>query len=423
MKNKIVSLLLVIAMLFGFASCRRDKETDESKGNGGLNIEVEELEYSEGAIAEATAGIVDLVTKIVGLLGYSEQIKNEDIEKIGDVFKNEVIPILVDVRIYPSELESLLLYADECVEIAEGADKDRIKTNIISDLYSKFSAVLDKDRLGALVYELHVLAINKKLESAKEKYDKHGYAFYLEDVEYYNSLIKKAGELGREKFCDAVSVLTFTISAFNESADFDDSGVSISAGDAVAILERQGKEFAKLELNSTDWQTVAEMCEAFIPKSPSDTLESKLLVILGNEDFFISAADAMTDLIEFYTSLTEDISEESIPAIENKEEYAYEIAICRELMKKESELRVFLSKIEEKVPGASRDAVTLMSSFDKDGYTKFESEYYADSDALILAIKAFVESPTGENYGLLESAYLGYAARINSAIAYVYLYK
>ena len=420
MKYRIIAAALVVAMLLGLTSCKNKKKDDVDEPTGdGLTVEVEPVEYSEEYIGEASLEVAALTRELARVFGYSEQVKDSDITEVVDTFKNDIVPILTDVAIYPSELTGLFGCVRECIALA---DKEEDSTKVFSDMYTKFTLILDGDRLGALVYELQLLTFEKKAEDAQKKYDKLGYVFYLEDVNYYNSLTQKAKSLGRADFASALSVLAFTASAFNGSAEFNGDDINITVSDSVAIMKKQAEKFAELKLDESDWKTVADMCGAFIPKNVSDDLKGKMLIVLENGNFFVESAAVMPELIKFYATITANVSKENISLVENKAEYAYVRAICSEIVKNENAFRALLSSVEEKISEASEECIELVNIYKKSGYKKFLSEYNAGASELVFAVKTFDADPTEANYKHLTNVIMGYLANVNSVVAYVYLY-
>lgn len=422
MKTKIIAVILIMAMLFGFSSCKKKNDNSTPKDED-LTVEIEELEYTESDITDASSEITALATELFRVLGYSNQVEDEDLKQIDTVFRSDILPIMIDVKIYPSELMSLLACAKECIALADNDAYKEATPKILSDMYTKCVSVIDADRFGALVYELQIFAINRKAMSVQEKYDKYGYIFYLEEVKYYESVVEKAKSLGRADFSSAVSALIFTASAFNGSANFEGDGVSISVSDSIAVMERQAKKFAELGLDGNDWQIVAEMFEVFIPNDVSDDLKGRVMLALDDSDFFIKAMAVMPDLIEFYAEITKEVSKENIALIENKAECAYVRAVCAEIVKKEGAFRKLLSALEEKIPEASEKCLDLVNTYEKPGYSAFLTNYNCSASELINSIKAFSSDPTAYNYDTLLKNCIGYAAGINSVVTYVYLYK
>ena len=424
MKNRIISLLLLLCTLVSLASCDKGKDNNTPPVNNDFIVETVPVEYSAQQIADAGRRVAEIAEDLIEALGYADHVTEDDIEEIGKTFENDVVPMLIDVAIYPEELFELLDCIDDFSALLGDENSEQDIAQAISDLYAELASVLDAERVGEFVYEMQLFVLAVNAEQAQEKYDKYGYAFYLEDVKRYEALIDKARSIGRKDFADAISVLIFTASALNASLDIEsDKGISISAADTADILKQQGERFAALSLDVEDWQTVAAIYEELLPTTSSQSLEGKVLLALNNDNFFMESADVMPDVLAFYGLITADISPESISLIENGEEYAYPIAACTELMKNEGAFRELLGKLAEKIPSPTTACIIAVNSSDKAGYAEFLESYSADIDGLILSVKAFLNAPGAESYVAMNDACIGYAASINSVLAYVYLYN
>lgn len=415
MKNRIIAFLLTVFMAFGLASCKKDK--DKKPESSAITVDEEKIEYDSQYVDQASEEVKSLASDFARILGYSDQINTDEMEMIGSTFRNDIVPILADVEIYPSEFTSLMECAHEIVALLDDESSQYGEgPEAVSAMYGKLAAVLDTDRLGALVFELYTLALDSEIDKAQANYDKYGYPYLIEDINYYTELIGRAEALGRKNFADALSVVSFSASLINGSLSTENDGISISAADSFDVLKKQGEKFASLTLSASEWQTVAEMCEVFMPKTGSS-----FEAALNNDDFFIESADIMPDFLAFYAKLTSDISPDSASSIDSGAQYAVELAICRELVKHEEEFRAFLAEAEKKIPEAGESSMTFIRLNDKAAYEEFCSTYAADSDELISAVKSFLSNPTGANYSLLKDACRGYFAELNSAVAYEYL--
>ena len=426
MKKRIISLILAIAVLFSFASC--DLWTDKGKNDNVQNppdndftVETETVEYSEKDVTEATERVVALVSAFADILGYGKHFDIDRRASLGNTVSTKVVPALIDVGVYPEEFFSLIDCADETVAFYTSETEDEVNPKIISDLYTRFISVIDVNRLGALLYELIMIRLDSELLAAKEKYENKDSKLNLEKYEYYTALVGKASELGRGKFTDAFSVIVFSASLFNSEADISDKGINLSVEDALEIMRKQGEKFAQMTLDAADWQVIAEVVENYLPESGS-TVKGKLLISLDYADFFIESADVIPDIIGFYADKTANISKESIEIIKAGGEYAYELALVRELLSDRAALVEILTLLDEKIPEADTRCVTAINSYDKSGYDKFCESYGASIDGLILALEDFSASQSDESYLAMIDAAYGYFARINSVVTYVYLY-
>lgn len=420
MKNRIISLLLMLSLVFSFASCKKGGEEIPPKDRN-LTVETETVEYTADDINEAAAEVSEIVAELTPLLGYPK-LNDEKKKQVSDKFKTDIMPVMIKVPVYRDELFDMLACMRECMEMSESEHKSDEKLRFFSDLYIKFNSILETNRLGALIYELQLVWLDESLERAKERYDKYGYPFYLDDIQHYTVLSGEARALGADSFTDAFSVLMFMASASLGTVSSQDGIIKISAGDLFVIMEKQSEEYSSISLTEENWKTVVRMCEEFIPDNVANTIKGQLLVTLDNEDFFAEAADVIPYLLDFYVDVTADISDENIDIIEAGEAYAAELVICKEILRHVDSFETFLASFEQKMPNASAECINAVKTYDVDGYEAFCENYGATADELISGIRAFVLSPTEENYSELEKLTIGYAATVNSVVAYVYLY-
>ena len=378
------------------------------------------MEYSPEAVESAVEDLTAIFERVVDILGYADHVEEEDLEALADRFRNEIVPALVDLKIYPEELSAIIEATDECLTLWEDNNVDN-DPKLFSDLYTKLVSIIDTERLGGLIFEIEAVVLGAKLERAEKKYSEHSSTLNLRKLEYYRSLSDKAKTLGREKFVAAMEVILFGASSFNSSADFED-GISVSTSDTLEIMKRQGERFLALPLTEEDWQTVAAMCEEYLPTKAGESLGSKIFITLNNDNFFIEAADVMPALIKLYAALISDISSTDKEFLDSGSEYAYEAVIARQIVKHESEFGEFMLVFEEKLPGATSSAISSVKAYDKAGYNAFVEAYNTDLTGLMNTIKAFAETPCAATRGALTDAYCGYMARLNPVVAYVYFY-
>ena len=350
---------------------------------------------------------------------YDKQLTDAEIANVDAAVKTEIFPFILDIPIYKDELFAMIECAEEALGDREDEEADQAGSDL--DLYKKLGQILDGARLGALVYELELFNLDRKADEAMKKYNNGSGKRYLEEAEYYQSLIVKAEQLSRAKFADAFSVLAFVAASAAEGVDTDTGDIRVTIGDVFVILGKQGEKFASMGLVDADWQTVAEIYEDFIP-TKATSLREKILISLEYDDFFIDAAVLMPDAIAFYATLTKDISKENIAILESGEPLAYERVVCGELLKNREALISFLSVMEEELPAAGAKSLSAIKAYDKAGYNEFLTRDVADADGVVAALEAFVAEPTEEGLGAIKDTFVAFVASINPVLAYVYLY-
>ena len=418
MKNRIICLAIAFAVLFGFASCNKTVEEEVPPKDHELSVEIETVEYDEASINEASARIADITAEMIKKY-YNKQLTDDELASVDAAIKTEIFPSVQEIPIYKNELFAMIECAEKYFEAGE--DEEAEPSGSYFDLYKSFGEIIDGARLGALVYELEIFNLDRKADEAMKKYNNGSGNRYLEEAEYYESLIAKAEQLGRVKFADAFSVFAFMVSSAEEGVDIDTGDLRVTFGDIFVILGKQGEKFASMGLSEADWQIVAEICEDFIPTKATN-LRERIMISLGYDDFFIHAAAFMKDVVDFYAILTRDISKENIPILEANEPLAYERVVCGELLKNRDALVTFLSAMEEKIPEAGAKSLSAIKSYDKAGYHEFLERDTADIDDVISTLEVFVAVPTEQAFAAVQEMLVAFVAGINPVVAYVYLY-
>ena len=344
MKNRIISLILAMTLLFSLVSC--NKAEDIPPKDKILTVEKETVVYSDEKITAVCEGFADIFARVAPHIGYPV-INEEREENIAAMLKSDIIPIARAIPIYEDELLALVAVAEEYVALYEDQNKDEINPGFMLGLYTKFNTVLDSERLGRFIYYVQLRKLRLELFDAQEVFDKRGQG--EEKVEHYSTLLADAETLGEAKFADAVEVMTFILTSSFGLGDIKGGAFGITSSDALAVIQKQARRLNSLGLTDRDWQTVAAICEENIPTG-NDSLKSKILISLDNDDFFVGAATLMTDVIDFYVILAENASKESVDMMASGEDLAYEIALYTEMIKNEAALESLLDKISGELP-------------------------------------------------------------------------
>ena len=215
--------------------------------------------------------------------------------------------------------------------------------------------------------------------------------------------------------------MAFILASSVSLGDINGGAFSISASDALAVIQKQAERLASLELTDSDWQTVVAICEENIP-SANDSLKSKILVSLDNDNFFVGAATLMDDLIDFYVILSANASKDAIDMMASGDSLSYARAVYTQMIENEAALRSFFAEISEELPGVGSFALSAVKAYDKEGYEEFLCTESASIDEFILSIKAFLKNPCDETLSVLNDTKCAFVAGINPVVAYVYFY-
>ena len=417
MENRIISLVLALALIFCLASCQGGDEIPPKDKE--LTVETETVEYTEEGIDTISTRVADIFARLAPYLGYPA-ISDAKKSEIAEYFRTDIIPVLQEILIYQDELYELADSAEECLMDLEEQNKDDVDLGFAINIYTEFSAVLDAERTGAFIYRLGLISLSNKRDAAKKNYDKYGTGY--DKIAYYDSLIEDVNALGGERFSEAFSAIMFMLSSVIGLSDSDGGSFKVTPADVLAVIEKQGKMLDSISLTDSEWQTVAAMCEEHIPTGTRNDLQGKMLMSLNNDNFFITAATLMPDVIAFYSAVATDVSEDAADIIESDDPMAYELAVYTELLNHEDEFRALLTRLSEELPGVGKFAQSGINAYDKAGYAAFCERPVATSDDLVLAIEAFVADPTEDALSAVNDSAVAFLAGINPVIAYVYFY-
>lgn len=416
MKNRIISLVLALTLLFSLVSCYKAEKVPPKDRN--LTVETEAVVYTAAGIDAISTRFANLFIRIAPHLGYPT-LQDTEKDRVAEMIKTDIIPIAQNIPIYEEELSDLVESAEEYLAVFEEENNKDYDLGFFLGLYTRFTVTVDAQRLGRFIYRLQLERLRTKLYDATEKYEQNGYG--IEIVEHYTELIDDATSLGEGRFTDAFGTCVFLFATALGLGDIGGGAISLSSSDATTVIKKQGQRLAALDLSDLEWQTVMAMCEENIP-SGKDTVKSKMLVALNNDNFFVGAATLMPDVIDFYVTLSESFDKESIDMMVCGDRLAYVRALLGEMMKNERDLKALLDKMTLEIPSPDRFAELGISSYDKMGYEEFLELPTKDADAVILAVSDFLFTPTDESLLALEDVFCSFIASANPVVAYVYFY-
>ena len=424
MKKRIISFALIIALAFNVASCE-NKDMQIPDKEQVLTVENESVSYNDAEIDELALEFADLCMSIAPIFGYpiADQDKESKKQGFASDFKTDYVPILFSVPIYKSEVSELFACAEKCIQAYGEQDADD-SLRLISDLYIEFNSILETERLGYLMYELQGLVINKRLEKARENFDKYGdkFSWYADDLAYYEQLVSDAQKINRNSFSAVTSVFMFLLSASLGTAGQYNGAIGVKHGDIAVIMQKQSERFKSYNLTSEEWSIATDIFEEFISVDKATSVERKVLKALKEDNFFTEAAVLMPDIIDFYADIASDISEENIAIASGDSEFATDIAVCKELLKNKDRLMTLLDKFEETIPAPGTACINIINQYYQKKYEAFCNAYSATSGELISAMEQFVNAPDEESRKALSDTLTAYVASINPVIAYAYFY-
>lgn len=417
MKNRIISFILVMVLIFSLISCTKKEELPPKSVN--LTVEKVTPIYTDEGIEIICERFASVIAKAAPYIGYPV-INKEKEREIADKMLADIIPIVRAIPIYEDELFDLVDSAEKYLANLENDNEDDFNPGVALGLYIEFSAAIDAERLGRLTYHLQLMRIEGKLADAEERYNKNGLG--LETVERYRALLSAARDLTDVRFSDAFSGMMFMLVSAMGVYGVDGGATGITASDALVALKKQAKRLTALSITDAEWQTVAAICEENIPSSAGDDLRSKMLLSLNNDDFFVGAATLIPDVIDLYDTVCNGLSEEVLEMISNSDSLISKRAVYGEIIKDETAFLSLLDKITEELPSPGSFSLSGVRAYDRSGYEAFLMESAADKYELLAAIKAFVANPNNGTLDALERVEAAFISGINPVVAYVYFY-
>ncbi|MBR5140508.1 MAG: hypothetical protein IKV16_05575, partial [Clostridia bacterium] len=360
-------------------------------------------------------------------------------------FTTKILPIFIELKIYPEEIDELFLEAEKCI-----IDSESYSVLSIYSLYRKAITVLGSERSGSLLYSLALNSINEKRESTAKKYEQDG-NLYKRDLIRYEGLYTDLTRLGAENFSTALtisSLILSTASSVNETVT--ENAFSVSDAELLYILDRQGDILTKKSPTEEQWQTFGAIISELIPKK-SDTLISSsayalknyyhkieldgsdgrdaLDVILENPELYplvyrsgyiATAMKVMPKLFSLYTALAKNLRNEAKFSLESTLDEK-EAAIFSALFICEEEIRALDLALTS---FATADFDTLRANVqaysDPQRLESFLSNTSTlTADELILSVKNISECDTGAQAGEIKALLTSYLFNISPYLSFV----
>ena len=418
MKNKIiikaVSLLLALCSLSGITACKKD-DTQDYDENCHVEIITEEVKYSDAFIESASQKYLNIASAIAEL-SYGVAPDEELKEALASDFKSTLIPIFYRVKIYEEELDSILTKTEEYLTNNDNS----LNPGFIFEFYQALVSVLNSEKSGALAYELALFTVNSNADEAKERYERYGFSWYLEDYNKYTDLYQSLVTLGRTKFVGAISVSSSITSLILGKTELSGNDIlDITSSEFLFILDSQGQHFKDNSLTSEEWQVFGALISDFIPTKASD-IYSSLLYALKKDDYITKAFAAMPEVVSLYASVAAKLKEEGIfrtDAAEQEQTAALISALldCEEDIKKlDSSLSRYAKLDSARVKSAVEEYASreMLDSF-------FENTPPIGCDKLIAELKSIGDNPADTSSAMLKNTLASYICAYAPYLSYV----
>lgn len=295
---KAICVLLLICSFGALFSCEKQDEEPDYDENQRIDIITEEVKYTDSFIANAAERYARIATALAES-SLDVGLNNNQKELFVTDFKENILPVLYRIKIYESELDAILLSAENYLN-----DTDTIDVNLLFAFYEIFISTIGSDKSGLLAYELSLHTVDMRAKDANEKYATYGYSWYLEDAERCSELYTKLYELGEEKFVYAISVSSSVTSlVLSKDDEQEESAFTLTDEEFLFILDSQGQHFKSNSLTDSEWKIFGSLVSELIPKRATDLI-STLFYSLKNEEYFIRAFQAMPEAVSLYASVS-----------------------------------------------------------------------------------------------------------------------
>lgn len=324
--KKGICALLILIFLFNLASCSSEEQTHDGK----LEITEEGLAYSEEYTESVTQRLSDMLNKTTDekLKAIVSMNKKEALA----VFTGKILPKLCEIKVYEEELDEFFSSMETML------DTEDYSASKLTSLYESLLYTLGSTRTGILLHTVATEIISKKIATARDRYEKYGYSWYLDDIERCESLKADLTEMGEKHFSEIVSAAAFVISTLRSASPTSDNALALSDAELLFILEHQGEEFLLNASDREDWQIVGRLITELIPKLDfADSTAISILYALKQEAYFNSLMQSCTELFSLYASLTRNLRSEGKFSL-SKSYSENERAICSALLSSQKEL-------------------------------------------------------------------------------------
>ena len=410
--RRVTSLALSFCILLGSAACTASPAPIETAPIDRTPLTVVDVpavyteQMCETYAARMTAICAEVVVRTEGLV-----LKETEKQKLTELFRQTLIPMLEAIPVYPEETEAVLSSAERL--LADGGESD--PWFLWFGFYQSNLSILGSSRAGRLGYAAVTVWLSSREETCRDRYEKYGYAWYLTDAEHYASMRERlAVELGEDGFCNAAEILTFAASSLAGGALAwgSSDGYGLSAGELTVILSQQSAHFVELSLTAEQWSLMGELLEEAAPKRPNTTLEAELGA-LADEAYFARAIRVMPSLLALYRAFTSRLTAEDTQAIVyGSDETARIHTVCRLLVACDAELSDLLADVDTYAATASEKEQKILSQLGvlSDCQSFVEASGRADAEMLRAAIAACAEAPTDARAEAVHAALCAYLA-------------
>ena len=362
--SSVIAGLILCALLLSSCALFEKNEASPYIEGQRLTVVESEIEYSDSEMTEISIKLTNIASTLAyrrdGLV-LSESEKRELVEII-DKFTEEIVK------------ESAVGYelADELLSrVAKriDADEEEPLLKLLGDLYLIVLGNLGREKAAKVVFYSTLTYLDSSSQIAKERYEKYGYTWYLEDAEQYERLSLEIKEnIGYDKLADALGVVFFTSSLASGTPLWSgEEDFSLDSEELLLLLKRQAEYLDENSLSKTQWQTVFElMFELFFSESEApdyfDSVEREEYLALRNcDEYAIQLGEAMPYVTNLYVEAVNKLSAERLKRLMSEDSSVSKIEFLNSL---------YLCKNEFFALSAKLSKLSLASEYEKNALVR-----------------------------------------------------
>ncbi len=336
------AICLALACLIT-SGCIADTGGEETESEQRLVVERNELElepYTNEEKQNVTSALTEAFCRAVYDIDQTVVPMKKRAE-IMTFISDKIVPLL-EANVSFEQLESSDLMNFEISDI-EGA----------SNAYLKGLLCLGDEAAGNIAYELSLLYFREKEITNREKYEKYGSRWYLDDAERYSSYQRDLSEdVTREEFVLMLNMLSLCSTTLNGSGAFEPESIRDEDKGAL-LLTFLGRQSAQLE-GGISPESAAAMLKMifeitfsdFEPGAEASRLFAEEWYALGNEgEFAYQVGLAAGEFSRLYSAFAREITPQEAQAILSCEKDERMVIICGVIGRCESEFIAFAERI------------------------------------------------------------------------------
>ncbi len=407
---RLLSALLIFILAFSLFSCENGENEIPYNENLRLEIAEEEVIYSEELILNINSRFTNLAALITE--AYLDiKLKDTQKQSISENFNKTILPVFYRVKIYEDEIENILSAAEEAITENGIASPHLLYESILYNLGSRKS--------GMLFFEISLMIVKNKEETALERYEKYGYSSYLADAERCSALMASLTEIGEEKFVEAFSAAAFiTSTIFSINLKTEENAFMLEDAELLYLLERQAEIFNESSLTDSEWQTVGALITELIPKDASG-ITLATLYALKNDGYFNNFARVMPQVLSLYASVAKALNDEALFSLE-AEDTENKKAILSAVLKSENDVKALDAALMQYAKtNSERLKNAVIANADSQALETFFNTYEPiSSDMLISSLKELSEKESIET-SQIKDLFISYLSGFSPYIAFV----